>query len=283
MAPAPAADAASSMKEQQSTSGQEASNSTAIQDQQSSQSAAGPVSSIGHPPAPESLPLQPGHPPVLDPASVPAAPVTQLAHQFPAPSPPPSAFPAPPPPPPGAGVFMPNQTLSFATIDDALAASPYLSSLRSLLHAFPTQCDIYSSVTNCTLFAATDASWAALSSYLGKTVDQLATSPVMTPLLYYQYIPKVSLNISDLQNGVAYQTSLYDQQLTVNKQPAGFGGTSVFISPSGSPDALVILGDIVAAHSRLHVIRGPLIPTNLVGPLTGNPPPRIPVYVTQGP
>ncbi len=34
-------------------------------------------------------------------------------------------------------------------------------------------------------------------------------------LLYYQFIPKVSLNISDLQNGVAYQTSLYDQQLTV--------------------------------------------------------------------
>ena len=65
-----------------------------------------------------------------------------------------------------------------------------------------------------------------------------------------------------------WQDSLPGQ---VNKQPAGFGGTSVFISPSGSPDALVILGDVLAAHSRLHVIRGPLIPTNLVGPCLCSP------------
>lgn len=120
------------------------------------------------------------------------------------------------------------------------------------------------------------------------------------------------------------QVSMLEQ---VNKQPTEFGGTNVYISPTGSPDALVILGDIVAAHSRIQVIRGPLIPTNLVspskpfklsrtilqslqdvaafagslqagtktmnaveranvvqvGPLTGNPPPRIPVYVTEGP
>lgn len=57
------------------------------------------------------------------------------------------------------------------------------------------------------------------------------------------------------------QHSMLEQ---VNKQPAEYGGTNVYISPTGSPDALVILGNIVAAHSRIHVIRGPLIPTNLV-------------------
>lgn len=37
----------------------------------------------------------------------------------------------------------------------------------------------------------------------------------MSQLLYYQFIPKLSLNVSDLENGVAYQTILFDQQLTV--------------------------------------------------------------------
>ena len=71
-----------------------------------------------------------------------------------------------------------------------LVAEPFMHAFAK--QAFPTPCDIHSTATNCTLFAATDASWAALASYLSKTVDQLAITPVMTPVIQLALSNKMS-------------------------------------------------------------------------------------------
>jgi hypothetical protein len=69
----------------------------------------------------------------------------------------------------------------------------------SAKQAFPTPCDIHSTATNCTLFAATDASWAALASYLSKTMDQLATTPVMTPVSMLHFVSICAYSKYDFQ------------------------------------------------------------------------------------
>lgn len=65
----------------------------------------------------------------------------------------------------------------FVTLTTELILSLHAQRVSS---SFP--CPIYESSTNCTLFAATDASWEALASFVGMSVHRFEQSPIIKPV-----------------------------------------------------------------------------------------------------
>lgn len=57
-------------------------------------------------------------------------------------------------------------------------------------------CPIRDRATNCTLFAATDASWEALASFVGMSVSRFEQSPIITSVRCSPIMPDAKGKLS---------------------------------------------------------------------------------------
>lgn len=108
--------------------------------------------------------------------------------------------------------------------------------------------------TAVTVFAPTDAAFAALLKKLGTTAEALlANKPLLTRVLQYHIVPVVATS-SQLTNGQTLPTLLTGKTLTAR---VGMGKVRII---GGDVTANVVMPNLTAGRSVVHVIDAVLVP-----------------------
>ena len=162
-----------------------------------------------------------------------------------------SKKPTAPPPLPS---LPPPPAQTYASVADAAAATPDLSTLLAAVKAAGLADKLSKGNMSITLFAPTNTAFDKYLASKNKTAAQLLASPSLKWILK-QHIVKGAVKAADVKNGTV-KSWLPNSNLTLAVSPTG----AVTVSTPRS-SATVTKADIHAGSAIIHIVDGVLLPT----------------------
>jgi len=158
---------------------------------------------------------------------------------------------------------------TFSSVAAAVTATPELSTLLAAASAVGLDEVLADESLVATVFAPTDAAFAAFLETYGLTPEELlAETDLVSLVLSYHVVPEVAATADSLSDDQKLSTLNEGQEITVIKFNHIFKNLRVFLDPSDedAPNARVVGADIQAGESIVHIINQVLVPDNF--PLT---------------